>query len=73
MFFVGVATEIRYAYWSIMSVLLAVIVSFDEVRRIFDLRNNLDFLCVSALAVTILAAMLSAITMTIPLPQGSAR
>ena len=62
MFFVGVATEIRYAYWSIMSVLLAVIVSFDEVRRIFDLRNNLDFLCVSALAVTILAGMIARLT-----------
>lgn len=39
MIFVGVATDIRYAYWSIMSIMLAVIISFDQLKVYYQLKE----------------------------------
>jgi len=46
----GVATEVRYAYWSIMAVMLAIILSVEEVREVFRIQHKAYAGCISLLA-----------------------
>jgi hypothetical protein len=39
MFLVGVASEVRYAYWTIMATLLALVICLDEAARAFSWRD----------------------------------
>jgi putative flippase GtrA len=39
MIIVGVATDIRYSYWTIMSILLAALISFDQLKSHLKLSN----------------------------------
>lgn len=54
MIWVGVATDIRYAYWSIMSIMLAAIISFAELRNCFQ---RLDPMFVSGGALILLTGL----------------
>jgi len=59
MILVGVATDIRYAYWSIMSIMLAAVISFGELRNYFQRSDPLFVGGGSLLLLTGLAGLLA--------------
>ncbi|HSY46467.1 MAG TPA: hypothetical protein VK800_10485 [Steroidobacteraceae bacterium] len=56
---IGVATDIRYAYWTIMAVLLAVLICLDEARKVFSWRDKRCVAGVALLLLTIVAGLLA--------------
>jgi putative flippase GtrA len=59
MLIVGVASDIRYAYWSIMSIMLAAIISFSELRAYFQRSDLLIVGGEAMFLLTVLAGLLS--------------
>jgi hypothetical protein len=56
---IGVATEVRYAYWSIMAVMLAVLICLDEAKRVFSWRDKRCVAAVALLLGTIVAGLVA--------------
>ncbi|MGZ8222348.1 MAG: GtrA family protein [Methylobacter sp.] len=59
MILVGVATDMRYAYWSIMSILLAALISFGELRPYLQRSDPVVISGGALLVLTGLAGLLS--------------
>jgi hypothetical protein len=59
MLLVGVATDVRYAYWTIMAVLLAVVVCLEEVSKTFSWRDKRWSVGVALLVLVIVAGFLT--------------
>jgi len=57
MLLVGVATEVRYAYWTIMAVLLAVLICLDEAIKAFSWRDRRWIAGATLLLLTIIAGL----------------
>jgi putative flippase GtrA len=59
MMFIGVATDIRYAYWSIMSIMLAAIISFNHLKNYLQRSDPLFVGGGSVLLLTVIAGLLA--------------
>jgi putative flippase GtrA len=59
MVLVGVGTDIRYSYWSIMAIMMATIISFEELKIHFKLSDPRIVGGCALLLLTILAGLLS--------------
>jgi putative flippase GtrA len=59
MILVGVATDIRYSYWTIMSIMLAAVISFGEIRNYFQRSDPIFVGGAALLLLTVLAGLLA--------------
>jgi hypothetical protein len=57
--FIGVATEVRYVYWGIMAVLLAVLICLQEARSAFSWHNSRSLISVALVAAVIVAGLVA--------------
>jgi hypothetical protein len=59
LFFIGVATEVRYVYWGIMAILLAALICLQEAHRAFSWRNRQSVLAVALLVAVIAMGLIA--------------
>jgi hypothetical protein len=59
---IGISTEIRYAYWTIMAVSLAALISLNEARQVFSWRDKRCVAFAVLLLVTVTAGMIARLT-----------